>query len=95
MYVVGFPLGVLYLLFRRRNKLFGDPGDASVVSNRATYGFLYEVYGPTAWWWEVEELVRKLFLSALIVLIEAGSPLQVRKHSLGHRQPLAWRCVRL
>ena len=28
-------------------------------------------------WWEVEELVRKLFLSAVVVLIEPGSPLQV------------------
>jgi hypothetical protein len=43
-----------------------------------TYGFLYLEYGPTAWWWEVEELVRKLLLSSLVVLIDAGSPLQVR-----------------
>ena len=39
---------------------------------------LDQVYGPSAWWWEVEELVRKLFLSAVVVLIESGSPLQVR-----------------
>ena len=39
---------------------------------------LHQVYGPSAWWWEVEELVRKLFLSAVVVLIESGSPLQVR-----------------
>ena len=36
-----------------------------------------QVYGPSAWWWEVEELVRKLLLSAVVVLIESGSPLQV------------------
>jgi hypothetical protein len=35
-------------------------------------------YGPTAWWWEVEELVRKLLLTAVAVLLDAGSPLQVR-----------------
>ena len=34
-------------------------------------------YGPTAWLWEVEELVRKLLLSAVVVLIDQGSPLQV------------------
>ncbi len=45
---------------------------------QATYGFLYLDYGESAWWWEVEELVRKLLLSALVVLIDAGSPLQVR-----------------
>ncbi len=44
---------------------------------QATYGFLYLDYGESAWWWEVEELVRKLLLSALVVLIDAGSPLQV------------------
>ena len=36
-----------------------------------------QVYGPTAWWWEVEELVRKLLLSAVVVLFDAGSPLQI------------------
>jgi hypothetical protein len=30
-----------------------------------------------AWWWEVEELLRKLFLTALVVLMDPGSPLQV------------------
>ncbi len=34
-------------------------------------------YGPTAWWWETEELVRKLLLTGLAVLMDAGSPLQV------------------
>ncbi len=34
-------------------------------------------YGPTAVYWEVEELVRKLLLSAVVVLIQDGSPLQV------------------
>ena len=43
---------------------------------QTTYGFLYLEYGPSAWWWEVEELVRKLLLSSLVVLIDAGSPLQ-------------------
>ena len=78
LYIVGFPLAVLVLLYRRRRELFGSPDDALVASTRARFGFLYEAYGPTAWWWEVEELVRKLLLSAVVVLIESGSPLQVR-----------------
>ncbi len=49
----------------------------SMLTTQATLGFLYLEYGPTAWWWEVEELVRKLLLSSLVVLIDAGSPLQV------------------
>ena len=106
VYVVGFPLGVLTLLYRHRSTLFGDEENASVATTRRQYGFLYEVrdtlgswrsapatgmvsgvgrasgvaeqvYGPSAWWWEVEELIRKLLLSAVVVLIEPGSPLQV------------------
>ena len=77
LYVVGFPTGVLLLLYRRRSVLFGDEADPAVAATREQYGFLYLVYGPTAWWWEVEELVRKLLLSAVVVLIESGSPLQV------------------
>jgi hypothetical protein len=77
VYVVGFPLGVLALLFTRRHKLFGDPKDPYVATTHAQLGFLYQSYGATAWFWEVEELVRKLLLSAVVVLIEPGSPLQV------------------
>ena len=35
-------------------------------------------YGESAWWWEAEELVRKLLLTAVAVLLDAGSPLQAR-----------------
>lgn len=42
--------------------------------------FLYAAYGPTAPYWQVEELVRKLLpvpvLSAVIVLFNDESPLQ-------------------
>jgi hypothetical protein len=68
---------VLWILWRRRHKLFGSPTDPFVASTRATFGFLYLDYGSSAWWWEVEELLRKLLLSAVVVLIEEGSPLQV------------------
>ena len=77
VYVVGFPLGIFIILFKNRRSLFGTEGDGKVAATTAKYGFLYEVYGPSAWWWEVEELVRKLLLSAVVVLIEPGSPLQV------------------
>ncbi len=75
VYVFGLPLLVSILLFRRRHALFG--ADAAATANLAAFGFLYEDYGPSAWLWEVEELLRKLFLSAVVVVIEKGSPLQV------------------
>ncbi len=53
-------------------------GCLSAPGLQETYGFLYLEYGPSAWWWEVEELVRKLLLSSLVVLIDSGSPLQVQ-----------------
>ena len=48
----------------------------------AESGFIFvalpvQSYGPSAWFWEVEELVRKLLLSAVVVLFDSGSPLQV------------------
>ena len=78
LYIVGLPIAVFAILFHRRHKLFGDATDPFVATTKETYGFLYEVYGPSAWWWEVEELVRKLLLSAVVVLFDSGSPLQVR-----------------
>jgi hypothetical protein len=84
VYIVGFPLLVYRLLHRHRHELFtGDNSDGV----KAKYGFLYLAYGPTAWWWEVEELIRKLLLSAVVVLIEQGSSLQVM--FLGRLEPPA------
>jgi hypothetical protein len=77
VYIVGLPAAVLWILWRRRHKLFGAPTDPFVASTRAAFGFLYVDYGNGAWWWEVEELARKLLLSAVVVLIDEGSPLQV------------------
>ena len=73
LYVGGLPFGILYVLWKRRDTLFG-PRSAETMR---TYGFLYDSYGPTAWFWETEELVRKLLLTAVAVLMDAGSPLQI------------------
>ena len=42
-FVVGLPVVVFVLLFRRRHKLFGDPHDPFVSTTAVTFGFLYEV----------------------------------------------------
>ena len=73
LYVVGLPAATLYLLYVRRRALFG-PGSED---NLRRYGFLYDAYGPVAWFWETEELVRKLLLTAVAVLFNTGNPLQV------------------
>ena len=43
VYVVGLPLAVFTILYRRRHKLHGDAADPFVATTRATYGFLYMV----------------------------------------------------
>jgi hypothetical protein len=45
-------------------------------------GAMYDGYTPRAYWWEAEELLRRLALSALIVLVPSGSPLQVATATL-------------
>lgn len=42
-----------------------------------TWGYLYESYGARAWFWEIEEMVRKVFLTCFVVLLDNTSPLQV------------------
>ena len=59
VYVAGLPATVFVLLYRRRHKLYGDGGDPFVATTRAKFGFLYEVYGPNAWYvmgWELFKL---------------------------------------
>ncbi len=72
-FVGGLPLGILSVLRRHRSSLFGSGSEVT----RRRLGFLYHMYGPQAWWWETEELLRKLLLTAVAVLLDAGSPLQV------------------
>ena len=50
LYVVGLPVAILVILWRRRATLFG-PGSEDTMKH---FGFLYAAYGPSAWWWEVE-----------------------------------------
>ena len=45
VYVIGLPLAVFVILYRRRHKLFGDVSDPFVATTRSSYGFLYEVWG--------------------------------------------------
>lgn len=73
MYVLGLPLTIFLVLWRHRGSLFGPASGPT----RTKFGFLYESYTAAAWGWEIEELVRKLLLTAVAVLLDPGSPLQV------------------
>jgi hypothetical protein len=73
LYTVGLPVGVFLILWHRRHKLYGSNSERTRVS----WGFLYESYGASAWFWEVQEMLRKLFLTSFVVVLSAHSPLQV------------------
>lgn len=67
LYPVGIPVMFFLLLKFRRNT---HPWDDNL-------SFLYKAYRPTYWWFEVYELVRKLFLTGLIIFVAAGTALQI------------------
>ena len=48
VYIVGLPVTVFVILYRRRHKLFGSATDPFVATTRTTFGFLYEVRGNTS-----------------------------------------------
>ena len=81
VYVIGFPLAIFAVLFRNRHTLYGDDSAAT----HRMYGFLYDGFGQSACYWEVEELIRKLLLTAAAVLLDAANPLQVSAMSVVSR----------
>ena len=38
---------------------------------------LSQAYGPVAWFWESEELIRKLLLTGVAVLMDTKNPVQI------------------
>ena len=43
LYIVGMPLTVWLILYRRRNHLFASLDDDAAALTRSQFGFLYEV----------------------------------------------------
>ena len=85
VYVVGLPLGILLILSRHRATLYGPVSKETMRK----YGFLYDTYGPNAWFWETEELFRKLMLTAVAVLMNPANPMQVCLRPTRY----VWRCA--
>ncbi len=70
VYPLGIPAFFAFKLWSRHDKL----KDSNV---HARYGFLYEMYRDENYWWDVYEMLQKLFLTGVIVLIFPGKTLQV------------------
>ena len=69
-YPIGIPAYFGIKLWQRRNSLDND----LVI---ARYGFLFVAYNKGAYMWDVYEMLRKLFLTGVIVLIFPGKSFQV------------------
>ena len=66
--LVGFaatiPIGLTFILYYNRKHLY-------TPSIRVQIGFLYSRYVPGAEWWEIHEVIRKMFLCGLLVYLPA------------------------
>ena len=62
IYIVGLPLGLLVWLVRHRTKLY-EP------ENKDSIGWMYMPYKRQAYFWEIEEIVRKMILSGGLIFL--------------------------
>jgi len=44
---------------------------------KARLGFIYECYEEESWWWEIVELLRKMFMNGVMCLLLPDSPTQI------------------
>ena len=70
LYPLGIPAFFFLQLWRNRRHLDSD-------KFQSRYGFLYEHYRRGAYMWDVFEMIRKLFLTGVIVVIFPGETFQV------------------
>jgi len=75
IYPIGCPLLYATLLYRNKNKLHGTDEAGSKIRERL--GFIYDRYEPDFYWWEVVEMIRKFFLTGLILFMAPGSIAQL------------------
>jgi len=72
MYTVGIPLFFLLILWRNNRKLV-----LQTPHCQARYGFLYQKYADSAWYWELVEMMRKLIFTSIIMFLATGTSGQV------------------
>lgn len=78
VYPVGIPCYYLYLLYQHKDSIMTRDITASIRDNKLEgIKFLYEVYRPCYWYWEVVEMFFRLSMTALLVLLNQGSTLQI------------------
>jgi len=76
VYTIGFPLWIVYDLWRHRKSLH-DPKHDDYVLTRLRLGSLYEQYEPFYWFWEPIIILYKMLLVGALSVIEQHSPVQL------------------
>jgi len=62
LYPIGVPLAFLFILIRSRHHLNSPPVLVSL-------GFLYEAFFRSTWWFELLDMVYKLFLTSVVIFL--------------------------
>ena len=85
LYVLGIPAAFLHLLYTTaRPKEWPDVPPRELIElqrqqerRERRYFFLYDVYEPGQWWWEVSEMARKLVMTSCVVFIAPSTSSQI------------------
>ena len=77
MIVYPFGITALYtiLLFRKKESLLSEERD----KDKSLYkiAFLWEMYEPRVWWFEIFECARRLSMTEMLVFVDPDSPTQI------------------
>lgn len=70
VYILGLPMGVFFYLYSRRNKL-----DRPEILD--SVGWMYTPYKRNAYFWEIQEIIRKMILSGGLIVLSDFPSLQL------------------
>jgi hypothetical protein len=73
-YVIGMPLIMFLAMYMNRETIKSDPKNEHMLK---MYGSMYKAYEPDYWFFEILEMMRKLVLTAGLVLVSPGSTAQI------------------
>jgi hypothetical protein len=75
VYVLGIPIYTVFILRKNKKHLYGEGPEHDRVLQ--LYGSLYSQYKPEYWYWEVVEMLRKVFLCGGLIAIASGTSFQI------------------
>eukprot|EP00944_MAST-04C_sp_MAST-4C-sp1_P011105 g11105.t1 len=70
VYILGLPIGVFFYLYSRRHKL-----DRPEILH--SVGWMYTPYNRNAYFWEIQEIIRKMILSGGLIVLSDFTSLQL------------------